>query len=234
MMREAAHSVFITCRDREAVAPSEDLPTTIMPNGVDVDFWKRAGRELGNDTIAFTGAMDYRPNTDAALYLIEDVLPLVRRSIPDAKLLLVGRDPTPGLVRAGEREGVTVTGFVDDVRPFLERATVFVAPLRFGAGIQNKVLEAMAMEVPVVASELAADGLRTEDGQRPPVAVAVQAEEFADHVVRILRERTGDRTPDVEARRYVETNFVWSASATKLDRVLHLVGGKEPVCSPLP
>src|SRR5206468_215326 len=141
-------------------------------------------------------AMEYPPNTDAALYLIEEILPLVQRTVPAAQALIVGRDPPARLRSAGQRPGVTVTGFVDDVRPYLERATVFAAPLRFGAGIQNKVLEAMAMEVPVVASPLAADGLRTEDGAQPPLDVARTTEEFADRIARRLLEAQRDPAPD--------------------------------------
>jgi glycosyltransferase involved in cell wall biosynthesis len=118
---------------------------------------------------------------------------------------------------------VTVTGFVEDVRPYLEQATVFAAPLRFGAGIQNKVLEAMAMEVPVVASPLAADGLRTEDGLQPPVQVARGAHDFSDRVIRRLRERASNASPDRAARQYLEAHFVWRRSAEKLDQVLRSV-----------
>src|SRR5262249_35119838 len=152
--------------------------------------------KLGANTIAFTGAMDYPPNTDAALYLVETILPLVQRAIPDARALIVGRDPPARLARAGQRPGVTVTGFVDDVRPYLEQATVFAARLRSGAGIQNKVLEALAMELPVIASPLAADGLRTEDGQTPPAQIVRGVQEFADQIVRALRERASNPAPD--------------------------------------
>jgi len=223
LIRNAAHLLFASYRDREALVGRTGNHATVVPNGVDLDFWRRSSPERGAKTIVFTGAMDYPPNTDAALYLIEEILPLLQRAVPDARVLIVGRDPTPRLVRAGQRPGVTVTGFVDDVRPYLEQATVFAAPLRFGAGIQNKVLEAMAMEVPVVASPLAADGLRTEDGQQPPVAVARAAQEFADLIGRCLRDRAGDPAPDSAARRYVESHFVWRRSGEKLEQVIDSV-----------
>src|SRR5262245_5310150 len=219
LISNAAHMLFASVRDRDALI-GRSSRATVVPNGVDTVFWRRTSRERGTNTVAFTGAMDYPPNTDAALYLVEEVLPLVQRAIPEARALLVGRDPTPRLARAGQRPGVTVTGFVDDVRPYLEQATVFAAPLRFGAGIQNKVLEALAMELPVVASPLAADGLRTEDGQTPPAQIAQGGQEFADKIVSVLRERTSNPAPDGAARRYVETHFVWRCSGEKLDQVL--------------
>jgi glycosyltransferase involved in cell wall biosynthesis len=122
---------------------------------------------------------------------------------------------------------VTVTGFVDDVRPYLEDATVFAAPLRFGAGIQNKVLEALAMEIPVVASPLAADGLRTAEGHTPPAQIAQSTPAFADLIIRRLNGRDADPAPDATARRYVEAHFVWRRSGEKLERVLQSVAGPQ-------
>jgi polysaccharide biosynthesis protein PslH len=219
LIGNAAHLLFASVRDRDALV-GRSSRATVVPNGVDTTFWRRTSSELGANTIAFTGAMDYPPNTDAALYLVEAILPLVQRAIPDARALIVGRDPPPRLARAGQRPGVTVTGFVDDVRPYLEQATVLAAPLRFGAGIQNKVLEALAMELPVVTSPLAADGLRTENGLTPPAQVAHGVQEFADLIVRVLRERASNSAPESAARRYVETHFVWRRSGEKLDQVL--------------
>jgi glycosyltransferase involved in cell wall biosynthesis len=222
LIRNAAHLLFASVRDRDALV-GRSSRATVVPNGVDTAFWRRTTPERGANTIAFTGAMEYPPNTDAALYLAEEILPLVRRAIPDARALIVGRDPPPRLARAGQLPGVTVTGFVDDVRPYLEQATVFAAPLRFGAGIQNKVLEALAMELPVVASPLAADGLRTEDGLTPPTQVARNAQEFAELITSALRAREANAAPDGASRHYVESHFVWRRSGEQLNRVLDSV-----------
>jgi glycosyltransferase involved in cell wall biosynthesis len=135
----------------------------------------------------------------------------------------VGRDPKPRLAAAGAQPGVQVTGFVDDVRPFLERAAVFAAPLLFGAGIQNKLLEAMAMAVPVVASPLAADGLRTGDGGMPPLQTADDAAAFAAALAARLAAAQRDPTPDFAARQYVEEHFRWETNAAALEQVLHRV-----------
>ena len=104
--------------------------------------------------------------------------------------------------------------------------SVFAAPLRFGAGIQNKLLEAMAMGVPVVASPLAAEGLRTEEGATPPVAVAGSADEFAAHIVRKLEETRLDPTPCMASRCFVEQNFVWARSTSKLEEVIAAVAAR--------
>lgn len=226
LLRQASHLVFASCRDREALLGSNGARTTIIPNGVDLDYWSRTSAERGKDTIVMTGAMDYAPNRDAAMYLIEQILPRVRRSIPDASLFIVGRDAPPELVRAGERAGARVTGLVPDVRPYVEQASVFVAPLRFGAGIQNKLLEAMAMGVPVVASPLAAEGLRTETGETPPITVARTREQFAEAIVRRLIETRSNPAPDDEARHFVERNFVWARSAAMLEQAMASLLGR--------
>jgi hypothetical protein len=226
LLRHASHFLFASCRDREALVGPDGARTTIIPNGVDPGYWRRQSSGRGKDTIVITGAMDYPPNSDAARYLIEEIFPRVTRSIPRAKLLVVGRDAPPELVKAGERHGASVTGFVPDVRPYLEQASVFAAPLRFGAGIQNKLLEAMAMGVPVVASPLAADGLRTEEGEVPPVAVAKTRDEWVELIVERLRETERDPAPHLEGRRFVEQNFVWARSTAKLERVIASVIGR--------
>jgi glycosyltransferase involved in cell wall biosynthesis len=203
--------------------------TLVVPNGVDVDYWQRSARELGRTAIVFTGKMDYPPNEDAALVLAETVFPAVRRSVRDAELWIVGRDPTDRLLAAGKRAGVTVTGEVPDVRPYLERAAVFAAPLRFGAGIQNKVLEAMAMEVPAVVSPLAGDGLRTEDDADVPVTVGRTADEIAAGIVERLEAARHGTTPDSRSRAYVAAHFAWAESARKVEGALAAASGAEAI-----
>jgi glycosyltransferase involved in cell wall biosynthesis len=132
LIKHSPHVAFISPRDREAVAgPGSTAP--ILPNGIDLDQWARNGTPPRKDRLVFTGVMSYAPNEDAALLLIRDILPRLRRQRPDITLELVGLDPTPALLKAArEHPAVRVTGFVPDLRPHLEEATVYVAPLRFG------------------------------------------------------------------------------------------------------
>lgn len=227
LVERAAHLLFASMRDRDALLDARNLArATVVPNGVDVDFWGRPDRVgLGRHEIVFTGAMDYPPNTDAALLLIREILPRVRAEIRDAHLSIVGRDPTAALVEAGRASGVTVTGLVPDIRPYLSAAAVFAAPLRFGAGIQNKLLEALAMGVPIVASPNAAAGLVTADGARPPLTVAVGPEAFAAGLVERLRAADADPTPSAVGRAYVERNFGWTRSGELLDRIVRDAAG---------
>lgn len=225
LTRQARHALFASARDRSSVvgdgrADAGLAPASVVPNGVDLAFWRRTDRALGRDEIVLTGAMDYPPNVDAAIHLVEDILPIVRRSVPAARVAIVGRDPAPEVLALGHRPGVTVTGFVDDVRPYLERASVFAAPLRYGAGIQNKVLEALAMEVPVVATPLAAEGLRTEAGDAPPIDVARTADEAAARIVERLRLAATGAAADPALRRYVADHFDWGRNAARLEAIL--------------
>jgi glycosyltransferase involved in cell wall biosynthesis len=220
IVASARHVIFASRRDRDVIVNSQ-THASVLPNGIDTAFWRRTATKLGTGTIVFTGAMNYAPNADAAVVLARDILPLVRKVVPAARLLIVGHSPGPDVVALQNSAGVTVTGFVDDVRPFLEQATVFAAPLRFGAGIQNKLLEALAMSVPVVATPLAADGLETANGIRPPLEIADTNEQFASVLARQLVERAIDRRPAIEGRVFVEQHFTWETSGRALDVILN-------------
>ena len=226
LRRRADHLLFATERDRDAVMGGAQEKSTVIPNGVDLDYWRRTSSMRGQDTIVMSGAMDYAPNRDAAMLLIRDILPRVRRTIPDARLWIVGRDARADLIRAARQAGATVTGFVEDVRPYLERASVAAAPLRFGAGVQNKLLEAMAMGMPAVVSPLAAEGLRTEQGEGPPLRVASHPHEFAARIVEDLLRTRDDPRPDHTARDFVERNYVWARSGVRLEQLLDSLAGR--------
>lgn len=218
----ADRSLFASPRDRDALMKPDDPRGVIVPNGVDTAFWQRkGGGRGGRHTIVFTGAMHYRPNADAAIWLARKIFPRVRETVPDARLFVVGRDPSAELLAcARDVQGAQVTGFVDDVRPYLEDASLFVAPLRYASGIQNKVLEAMAMELPVVTSPAAAAGLYTADGSAAPLTVADSEDAFVDSVrQRLLAEGDGG-TRSAEARRFVEAHFSWATHGGTLERVL--------------
>lgn len=210
------HRAFISPRDRAAVLGADDA-SPIVPNGVDLDYWRRRDPTPPPvDRVVFTGVMDYQPNDDAAGWLIDAILPRVRQAVPGLELVLVGRNPTEALRARAERAGgVTVTGFVEDMRPYLERATVFAAPLRHASGMQNKILEAMAMALPVLTTSVAADGLKV-DAADPPVWVADGATAFADRLTALLGDPAARAQLSADGRRYVESRFVWSRSAERL------------------
>jgi glycosyltransferase involved in cell wall biosynthesis len=162
--------------------------------------------------------MDYFPNVDAVTHFSREVFPRVRRRVPDARFVIVGKNPLPAVRRLTGFSGVHVTGTVADVRPFLRQAAVAVAPLRIARGIQNKVLEAMAMGLPVVATSKAHEGLAARPGQH--LFVEDDPTQFAKLVAGLL-EAAGLRAEvGRAARQFVETHHCWAASMAKLDHVL--------------
>jgi glycosyltransferase involved in cell wall biosynthesis len=220
LLRATSHVLFASERDRRALMGAGG-GGHVVPNGVDVEHFRRLpGAAAAPACIAFTGVMAYEPNRDAATRLAGRVLPLVREAVPAAELVLAGRDPGPRLQELARTcDGVTVTGTVPDLRPHLERATVYCAPLRFGAGIQNKLLEAMAMELPVVTTPLAAAGLRSR-GADPPLLVAEDDAAIGDAVVRLLRDPRERAALATAGREYVERHFSWQRSARTVEAVL--------------
>lgn len=227
LIAASGHLLFASRRDRDLLlAADARSAATVVPNGVDLDYWQRERRRLGRDDVVFSGAMAYPPNEDAALFLVQDIMPRVWAAEPGARLRIVGREPTERLRRAASDDRVTVTGFVEDIRPHLERGAVFAAPLRFAAGIQNKLLEAMAMEMPVVTTPVAVEGLQVTDTDRPPVAVANGAEQFSAAIVAALRGARDDPRPRGDARTFVADRFVWNHAVETLDRVLLAAAGE--------
>jgi len=202
-----------------ARAPGADVRT--VPNGVDLDHLDPRGIEVEPDpnTAVFCGAMDYYSNEDAVVHYCERILPRVRESIPEAKLRIIGANPTPRVRALEEIGGVTVTGIVPDVRPEILRGSVSVAPLRLGRGVPNKILEALALELPVVTTPNGAVGL--DLGRFAGAEVARDDDGFADAVVRRLRDRDGTsvrRFP--EHREALRELYSWSRHARMLHAAL--------------
>lgn len=218
----AEHLLFASARDRDSALAgiADPAPSSILPNGVDVDYWRRTQQELG-DEVVFSGAMHYHPNDDAARFLIQEVMPLAWREEPDLRVRVIGLNPTKALLAlAGGEPRVTVTGFVDDVRPHLEHGAVYAAPLRFASGIQNKLLEAMAMELPVVTTAQGADGLRWRDDAPLPLTIAERADEFAAEIVSAVRRARSAPEPHRAGRAFVRDHFSWAQAVETLDRVV--------------
>ena len=221
VLQKGSHITFISNRDRAAVAAANSN-VHVVPNGVDLDFWRPTENVPHRNTIALTGEMRYPPNTDAAIVLARKIMPILRRELDNPQLLLIGRAPPAALedeVRG--QEDITLTGYVDDVRPWIQQASLFAAPIRFASGMQNKILEAMAMKLPVVTTAVVEEGLRSDASEGNPVIVAGIDNEraFADTIIRLLREPEECALLGEAGRAYVKQNFSWVSSARMFERM---------------
>ena len=236
LARLTPHIAFSTPQDRDFLLGPES-EAAILPNGVDQRFWKRRTDSQTTSAppcIVFAGVMNHPPNEDAALHLVEDIVPIVRRALPDLEVLIVGRHPSRRLLAAARRSrGVRVTGFVDDLRPFFERAALYVAPLRQVSGLQNKILEALAMQVPVVTTPVALEDLRLH-GAEPPVVAVRDVAAFAEATVQLLRQPEERLRLGLQGRRYVESHFSWRRSSAVLDRLCLHAAAATGASAPLP
>jgi sugar transferase (PEP-CTERM/EpsH1 system associated) len=199
--RRAFSTVVVNEREREALlrlAPGARVD--VIGNGVDVESLRPRNPPAHDPTVVFCGVMNYAPNEEAAVWLAREVWPLVRKGRPEAKLLLVGSAPSRSVRQLGDEPGITVTGHVDDVRPYLWGAAVAAAPLRVARGVQNKVLEAAAAGLPVVITPAVAEGLPTSVLAACDIADSARA--FADALALQL-----NRTPEDRRRRAAAANL---------------------------
>ena len=218
-------TVFVSAAEAglfRQLAPEAADKVWHVNNGVDTDYFS-SRRTYANPygdskrVLVFTGAMDYWPNVDAVVSFAHAAFPAIRRELPDAEFYIVGARPTPEVQRLAELPGVSVTGAVPDIRPYLAHATLAVAPLRIARGVQNKVLEAMAMAKPVLASPQAAEGIEARVGQE--LLVAVDDTEFAREAVRLL-EADNAAAVGVAGRARVLVSYAWESSLSRFEQLL--------------
>lgn len=219
-------------RDKEALAtltttPARQHHLIVLPNGVDLDYFQPLPIQREPATLIFSGKMSYHANVAAALDLATQVMPRVWERLPEARLMIVGKDPTPALLALTADPRITVTGTVSDMRPYLAQATAAISPIRYGVGIQNKVLEAMAMATPVVSTPQAVSALQVQAGQ--DVLVAATPEGMAQASLSLLtNENLGQRLGQA-GRRYVETYHDWNRAAEKLESIYYEVSVEKQI-----
>ena len=225
LAREFDQSVFISSEEaqlfREKVM---DRPVAVVPNGVDLEFFHRNGsasldEDSDQQTIVFTAAMDYFPNIDGAQFFCQDILPRIVKAISNVSFNIVGRKPDHQVRQLACPGLVNVTGTVPDVRPYLAKASVAVAPLRIARGVQNKILEAMAMGLPVVGTSNAFQGISAteENGIR----IVDDPKRFADEIVNLLNTPSLRRECGARARDFVQRHCRWEDCGLALEKLIH-------------
>ena len=216
--------------DRDCLlSVNSDIPVSVVPMGVDLEYYqpshsrvaeceeKEGNREEYGPNLLFTGTIRYFPNSDAVLYFYNEIFPLIKDAVPNAKFYVVGNYPPRKISKLMSNGDVVVTGHVEDVRPYFAKSAVFVCPLRSGSGMQAKILEAMAMCVPVVTTSIGSEALEATEGR--DIIVADNARKFAQEVVRLLRNKELRQSVAQNARNLVEEKYGWSSVVKRFDMI---------------
>jgi sugar transferase (PEP-CTERM/EpsH1 system associated) len=220
--RRATAIVAVSEADRRALLQLDpDLDIAVVPNGVDTEYFRCRPLAQTNDkessaTLVFTGTMDFRPNVDAMTWFCKEILPLIRSRTPKIRLFIVGQGPAKAVQELAS-PFVTVTGAVEDIRPYLENAAVYVVPMRMGGGVRLKVLEAMASGIPVVSTRAGVEGIDVEEGEN--ALLADTAMEFAAKVVDALTNASLRNRLARQGRKLVEDHYDWRLITPKLEEL---------------
>lgn len=215
----ADENVFVTpLEERIFQKLIPGAPSSVVENGVDLQYYQPSPDTAVDGELVFVGVMNYLPNIDGCTFFVKEVLPEVRRRHPQAHFTIVGAHPTPEVKALAQSPGVSVTGFVDDTRDFLRKASISVNPLRIARGIQNKVLEAMAMGLPVVGSVSATQGINGKDGEH--YIVADDAQSQIEAICKLIEDQARRKTLGEAGRRYVEAHHDWEKNFAGVDGIV--------------
>jgi polysaccharide biosynthesis protein PslH len=198
---------------------------SVIENGVDEEYFAAETLEdrstaRSRREIVFEGSMSFEPNVDAALYLANEIFPLIRARVPDARLILVGRSPTPDILALG-CDHVEVTGTVPDVRPYLSAERVFVCPMRKGAGIKNKILQAWSMSMPVVSTSAGVGSMKAVNGR--DLIIRDEPSAFAEAVVDLFKNEPAARELGQAGRANIIRHYTWAKKAAEFDRLIRSI-----------
>jgi polysaccharide biosynthesis protein PslH len=221
--------ITVSSTDRETIEQmgiSNDID--VVPNGVDTENLKLIAGRAMTKSILFVASMDSEANHDGAMFFLEQIFPLIRSRVPSVSLYLVGRNPRAQLSAFHDKDGVFVTGEVADVREFYERAAVAIVPLRSGGGTRLKILEAMALGIPVVSTTVGCEGLNVENGKH--LVVVDEPKRFADAVIEIFDNEKLCRSLVQASRKVVEEQYDWRTIAAQQDRLYHIAAAETRSC----
>jgi sugar transferase (PEP-CTERM/EpsH1 system associated) len=216
----ADHVLTVSETDRDIFAKLiEPDKITVIPTGVDIDFFRPAKVEEQPNTLVFTGSMDWIPNEDGIFFFVEKIFPRIRSQIPNVSLRVVGRRPSARLLElARTTDGLQVTGEVEDIRPHVLSGTAYVVPLRVGSGTRLKIFEAMAMGKAVVSTSIGAEGLPVHPGR--DILIADNPGEFAGAVVGLLQDRARRSEIGRAARELVAREYSWESVGRCFEAVM--------------
>lgn len=221
--RRADLTIAVSERDRDELATlAPEARIVAVPTGVDTTYFRPVAAPEVPNRLVFSGSMDWYPNEDAMAFLVREILPIVRRDVPDVSISIVGRNPSPAVRALAETAGVLITGTVDDVRPFVAEAALYVVPLRAGGGTRLKIFEALAMGKAVLSTSIGAEGLEVEPGRH--AVLADDARAFAAEIVALLRDPKRRLALGQAGRVLVEERYSWKSVAGTF--IEHLLGAE--------
>lgn len=210
------HASIISEQDRDLIFHNRRSEIAVIPNGVDESFFEPM-EVSQKDGLVFTGNMNYPPNVDCAHYLVNEIMPVVWQQMPEVKLTLSGTSPTPS-VKALASDKVIVTGRVDDIRQSYAKAAIFVAPMRLGTGLQNKLLEAMAMGLPCITSRQVNNAIGAEKGA--DLLIGDDAASVANHILHLLNNPQAQNDMGARGKQFVLKNYTWKQANEKLNALI--------------
>lgn len=210
------NKTIISIPDRDLMPTDKKEEIVVIPNGVDHDFFSPKKAEKKYDLV-FTGNMAYPPNVDAAEFLANEIMPEVWKQKPEAKVLLAGASPDKR-VQVLKSKQVSVSGWMDDIRDAYASAKIFIAPMRIGTGLQNKLLEAMSMKIPSITTPLANDALQAKDGKE--ILIGESTTELANQIIRLLNDTELYQTIEENGYSFVKNNYSWEEATEKLNQLI--------------
>lgn len=209
------NKTIISEQDRNLIPHPQNHKISIIPNGVDTDYFKAISHEKEYELL-FNGNMDYPPNVESVEYLVNKIMPLVWAKMPDVKLLISGASPNNRVMALASRN-VIISGWVDDIRENFAKSKILVAPMQISIGLQNKLLEAMAMQVPCVTSALANNALGAIHNEQ--IMVAETPEQYAHYIIELLQDNTKAKKIAMNGYQFVIKNFNWKSTTASLEQL---------------
>lgn len=221
-------AIFVTSpRDKEILdAEVPAVPKFVVPNGVDTSYFTPTEQPHEPYSMVFTGMMGYVPNYDGMLYFLDKIFPLIQKEIPQVKIYVVGDRPPKELLKRAA-ENIVVTGFVDDVRPYVWKSAVYVVPLRIGGGTRLKILEAMAMKKPIVTTSIGCEGINVR--HRESVLIADYPREFAQSVIELFRNETLQNRLVQNGHELVHAQYEWSVIGKQVEMIYRTMTQSAPI-----
>ena len=220
MYRQADKVLTLTPEERDCLLQYDPkLNIAVVPHGVDTENFVPGSNAAQEPAVGFLGNYPHDPNRDAVMYFLREMWPQIKKQVPGIKFYVIGRGPTEDILSAAKQDpDIKVTGVVDDVRVYLEKLKVFVSPIRLGKGFRGKLLEAMAMGIPVVSTRLGAEGMPVNSGEN--IMLAETPTEFIEKITALFNDEALCKTISLNSRSLVEENFSWQKGVEILEEVL--------------